>query len=149
MPDLSMRDMKAKREQAADWITWASWAAIASAVWSGITVILAFVVWETPPSREEYPLFFGLACAAFVQGLAGWSMGKTRNQWSAWVLMTFYVLGLVLSFLQGGFSNVPMRIGFGVIYVLGFMGTVQYAEMDQAIHEHAARPYSPDAPTAG
>jgi hypothetical protein len=95
--------------------------------------------------REERSWAAGLLSAYLVQGWVGYRLVPDRSQWNAWALMTCYGLNLVISIVRdGSYSGLLLRVLIGVIYVRGFMATIEHAEVTRAIASHTeASPPSP------
>ena len=127
-PTPSLRSLRQRRERAADWIHYASWTAIGTAVLSSV-FILVVVVDEAGSFNEAAPLLSTLVG----QGLVGYKLGQ-RSQWAAWGLMVTFAGSAVLSSMRYGiWSGILVKLAVGFVYVRGWLATLDYEEVSKQI----------------
>jgi len=74
----------------------------------------------------------------FAQGLIGYKL-KERSQWAAWGLMASYVASFAVTLLvYGVWSGMFLKIVVGVVYVRGWLGTIDYEDLTKQINEATA-----------
>jgi len=127
-PPSDLRTLRQRREKAEDWINYASWTAIGSAVLTGV-IILAIVVDEPGALRDAVPLLSTL----FGQAAVGYKL-RERSQWAAWGLMVTYAAGFALSAVEYGLlTGIIGKLAIGYVYVRGWLATLDYPELCKEI----------------
>jgi len=127
---LSIQILRNRRRRAEDWIDYASWTAIATGV-LGSGFILAIGLNELSFISEAVPLLASLAG----QVLAGYKL-RERDQWAGWGLMATYIASFAVSILvYGVWRGILVKLIIGLVYVRGWLGTLDYAELTKQIDE--------------
>jgi len=127
---LSIQTLRNRRRRAEDWIDYASWTAIATGV-LGSGFILAIGLNELSFISEAVPLLASLAG----QVLAGYKL-RERDQWAGWGLMATYIASFAVSILvYGVWRGILVKLIIGLVYVRGWLGTLDYAELSKQIDE--------------
>jgi len=127
---LSIQTLRNRRRRAEDWIDYASWTAIATGV-LGSGFILAIGLSELSFISEAVPLLASLAG----QVLAGYKL-RERDQWAGWGLMATYIASFAVSILvYGVWRGILFKLIIGFVYVRGWLGTLDYAELSKQIDE--------------
>ena len=123
-----LRTLRQRREKAEDWINYASWTAIGSAVLTAV-IILAIVADEPGALRDAVPLLSTL----FGQAAVGYKL-RERSQWAAWGLMVTYAAGFALSAVEYGLlTGIIGKLAIGYVYVRGWLATLDYPELCKEI----------------
>jgi len=127
---LSIQTLRNRRRRAEDWIDYASWTAIATGV-LGSGFILGIGLNELSFISEAVPLLASLAG----QVLAGYKL-RERDQWAGWGLMATYIASFAVSILvYGVWRGILVKLIIGLVYVRGWLGTLDYAELSKQIDE--------------
>jgi len=123
-----LRTLRQRREKAEDWINYASWTAIGSAVLTAV-IILAIVADKPGALRDAVPLLSTL----FGQAAVGYKL-RERSQWAAWGLMVTYAAGFALSAVEYGLlTGIIGKLAIGYVYVRGWLATLDYPELCKEI----------------
>ena len=140
-PPTDLRSLRNRRERAEDWITYASWTAIGTAVFVGILYV---TVWlgDLSGGVEIVSVFSTL----IAQGLFGYKLRLSRSQFAAWGLMAAYLAGIAVTFVNGTiWSGILVKAAIAYVYIRGFLATLDYEELTTQIHQLANEQSSTDA----
>jgi hypothetical protein len=137
----TLRDLRQKRERSEDWIGYAGWTAIGTAVLTG-TLIIA-------PALDHPSLFparLPLLTTVLGQALVGYKLLRERSQWAAWGLIAISVVSFVLdSMARGLLSGIVWKVVVGYVYVRGFLAALDYHELTKQIDAAVATEVPSDA----
>ncbi len=123
-----LRTLRQRRERAQDWINYASWTAMGTAA-LGSLVILAFIIEDPTITTSVTPVLSTL----FAKGLIGYKL-RERSQWAAWGLMVTYFAAIATSLLVFSiWSGIVGKVVIGLVYVRGWLGTMDYVELNKQI----------------
>ena len=135
----NLRTLRQRRERAQDWINYARWAAIGTAV-VGSVLVLVMVADDPSRATEGLPVLSTLVA----QGVVGYKL-RERSQWAGWGLMATYVASIAASVLVYSiWSGILGKLAIGFVYVRGWLATLDYEELDKQIAAMSAT-----APTTG
>ncbi len=125
----SIRELRQLRTNADDWITYASWTAVGTAV---IMATLTLTAWLSPAERD--PVVLASLMSGYVgQGAFGLKL-RQRRVWTAWALMVAYGITFVAGVIENGFlSGLLLKGLIGYVYVRGFIATDAYDELSKQI----------------
>ncbi len=138
-PSPNLRTLRQRRERAQDWINYASWAAVGTAV-IGSLLVLVIIADDPNGITEGLPVLSTLVA----QGLVGYKL-RERSQWAAWGLMATYLASLATSVLVYSiWSGIVGKVAIGYVYVRGWLATLDYEELDKQIAALSTTP-----PTTG
>ncbi len=130
MTQVSLQVLRDRRRRAEDWVDYASWTAMATAV-AGSLLVFAIGVSDLSVMSEVVPVLSTL----FTQGIIGYKL-KDRSQWAAWALMVSYVASFAVTVLvYGAWSGLLFKIAIGFVYVRGWLGSIDYHELTKQISE--------------
>jgi len=125
--------LRNRRRRAEGWIEQASWTAMITAA-VGSILVLGIGLSDLSIMSEVLPMLSTL----FAQGLIGYKL-KERSQWAAWGLMASYVASFTATLLvYGVWSGLFLKIAVGVVYVRGWLGTIDYEDLTKQINEATA-----------
>jgi len=125
----TLRELRQKRERAEDWIGYAGWTAIGTAVLSG-TIIIAPALNHPAESPARLPLL----TTVLGPPLVGYKLARERSQWAAWGLMAMSIASFVLDAMaRGVLSGIVWKVIIGYVYVRGFLGALDYHEVGKEI----------------
>jgi hypothetical protein len=125
---VSVQELRNRRARAADWIVYASWTAIGTAVLWAVLILAATV---SRPS--QFTNVVPILTALFAQALIGYKL-RSRSQWAAWGLMATYAAAFVLSAVENGiWSGLLFKVLIGYVYVRGWVSTVRYEDLSRRI----------------
>ena len=135
---MDSRALRQRRERADDWITYASWTAIGTAILA--TVILVIAVLQNPSDLAE--------ASAILPGLVAQALFgakvRQRSFWAAAGLMTSYLYSAVIhSIAFGWYVGLIPKIIVAAVYIRGFLAVDAYIEADKAIAAAAASTATP------
>ena len=131
-PTPDLRTLRQRRERAQDWINYASWAAIGTAI-AGSVLVLVFIADDPNGATEALPVLSTL----WAQGLVGYKL-RERSQWAAWGLMATYLASLAASVLVFSiWSGILGKLLIGFVYVRGWLATLDYEELNKQIAARA------------
>jgi hypothetical protein len=143
----SSRELRRRRANADDWITYASWTAIGTAAW---TAFLTLSVWVGAEQRD--PILLGSLMSGYVGQCAFGLKLRERKLWTAWALMAAFGITWVASVIEYGImSGLFWKLLIGFVYVRGYVATDAYHELSKqiaAIEDHAAIDSSAALPAA-
>jgi hypothetical protein len=129
----SIQSLRDKRRRAEDWIDYASWTAIVTAI-GGSALVLAIGLGDLSSMSAVVPVL----STFFAQGIVGYKM-RERSQWAAWALMASYIASFVATILlYGTFSGLLVKLIIGFVYVRGWLGAIDYAELTKQINAATA-----------
>ncbi len=128
-PQISnLRTLRQRRERAQDWINYARWTSIGTAI---VGSVLVFVLLAYDPSRapERLPVLSTLVA----QGVVGYKL-RERSQWAAWGLMATYVASIATSVLVYSiWSGILGKLAIGFVYARGWLATLEYEDLNKQI----------------
>ena len=131
----SVQTLRDRRRRADEWIEYASWTAIGTAV-LGSLFVLAVGLSDLSLMSEALPLLSTL----FAQGVIGYKL-RERSQWAAWGLMATYVASFVVTILvYGMWSGILLKVAVAYMYVRGWLATLDYEELSKQIAEATVAP---------
>jgi len=128
---LSIQILRNRRRRAEDWIDYASWTAIATGVLGSVFILAIGLSGRSSFIAAVVPLLASLAG----QVLAGYKL-RERDQWAGWGLMASYIASFAVSILvYGVWRGILFKLIIGFVYVRGWLGTLDYAELTKQIDE--------------
>jgi hypothetical protein len=128
-PAPSLRELRRRREVADDWITYASWTAIGTAV-LGILFVLTIWLEDFGGTVDAVPILSTLVA----QALVGYKLRDHRSHWAAWGLMATYLASAVISSIQVGLlSGLLVKLAIGYVYIRGFLAAIDYDDLTNKI----------------
>src|SRR5262245_34638037 len=115
----TLRELREKRERSTDWIGYAGWTAIGTAVLGGVLTIAPAL--DHP---AQFSTRLPLLTTVLGQALVGYKLLRERSQWAAWGLIAISVVSFVLDAMARGLlSGIIWKVVVGYVYVRGFLAT--------------------------